>query len=192
MTSIVKKYTITNVINNKFGEVKTIVYDQCEYSDGKVTTTQNTTAVGGITILEVGIDYSDYYLKESYPMGNNILNVFFPKIPVVEEQVADLTDVFDSMSLNPYRNKVVESVPQSSTTVQTKPEPEETSEYEYPLCPICQDDILEVDDEDNFLCSRCGGYFDSDFDEIEIRRIALSKGVKLQPLVPEESEEQEV
>jgi len=202
----IRTYQIINVINNKFGDIRTVVYDQTVFSDGSVTTTQNAKPLGGVSIEEIGVDYSDYYLKESIPQGNNVLNIFFPKIPHVEEKVEDLTDVFSSMSINPYKKeltgpsfvdngqvvikephvaKPTALVPVSATTETTD------SEDEYPLCPICQKDILEADNEDNFLCSGCGGYFDNDFDQDEIREIALSKGVKLQPLAEDQDSDQE-
>jgi len=201
---LVNTFTITNVINNKFGEVRTVVYDQHYYSDGSVQTVQNVKSVGGQEFVEIGVDYEQYYLHETYHMGKNTVNVFLPKIPHVEPEVEDLTDKFNSFGINSYQNnpsakqlvdngQVVLVSRESEVLPDYQGSDEEYSEeeVEYPLCPICQTDTLELQtDGEHFLCSQCGAFLAEDFDEEQIRHAASMRGVTLQPLVEYEEEEE--
>lgn len=201
----VQTKTVTNVINNKLGFIVTIVYEQTLWSDGKITTVQNTQGPPGVEIFEVGVNYDDYDLKETIKISvNHIMNIYVPKIPLIEEPVNDLVDVFNAFSINntpkPKPKPQPVEVPHSSTTVvpfTDESSASDSSSYseedlEYPLCPICQTDTLQVDDDGNFQCDVCRGFFDHSFDEEEIRRRAAKRGVKLAPIIEDSSSEEEV
>lgn len=183
-----------NCINNTFGHMYTVVYDQITYDDGTQKTVQNLKGAPSVEIPQIGVDYSQYYLHQTIELSpNSTMNIFKPIVPYTEPEVEDLTDVFNSFQINSMKVPLAQEpvvLPRTLSTQEPIGDEEGSEECQYPLCPICQEDTLEFyqasgpnrDDDPHFECKNCGGYFEEDFDEDEVREIALSRGVKIAPI----------